>query len=73
MISADEFDDWCEYHKVYPIDDQSNFHVPVASLHASFINANRADNSQPVGLADCLVFRNQKDQHIDELLLSEDW
>lgn len=61
MISAEEFDLWCKYYRHHPFDDQSNHHVPIASLQTTV--ANLAGNKAK--LTDFLVFRKRDDDKPD--------
>lgn len=58
-----------------PIDDQSNFHVPLAQLTALHANINRTKNAKPFKLTDFMLFRKQEEQvsDIEQQLLSGDW
>lgn len=74
MLSAEEFDRWVEYDRIRPLDDQSNFHVPIAGLHALLFNINRDPRKQrELKREQCMAFAPQEEQTIDEMLMGEDW
>lgn len=81
MISAEAFDKWCLYHARYPLDDQSNFHMPLASLHASFLSSKsaerRSDSSKVFKISECMVFAERKDgeegEFDENLIMSPRW
>lgn len=56
-MDADEFDGWLLWDRFFPLDDQSNFHVPIAALHAATMNVHRAQGAAPLRMMDCLHFR----------------
>ena len=61
LLDAEDFDDWCTWHRWYPLDDQSNHHLPVANLHAAFLNANSTKGSKTYSFRDCLLFGGAPD------------
>ncbi len=61
MISVEEFDLWCRYYQRQPFDDQSNHHVPLASLQATVANFGGGKKK----LTDFLVFRKSDDEKPD--------
>jgi hypothetical protein len=62
---------YCERN---PIDDQSNFHLPIAGFQALYVNANRAQGSKEVSLRDFLLFRERSEENdIENDLLSDKW
>ena len=70
---AREPTDFAHYCARYPLDATRKFHIPIASLHASFLTANRAEGARPVTLTDCLVFRDEPEGHIDDVLRDGGW
>lgn len=60
---------------MYPIDDRSNSQMPLAHLHASFLNSNRDPSKQRAfTIKDTLLFDQREDEgSIDDLLLQADW
>lgn len=64
-MDADDFDDWCKWHRWFPIDHQSNYHVPIAALHAATLNINRSSDAAPLSLYDCLVFAGVKARDVE--------
>jgi hypothetical protein len=59
---------------ISPIDDRSNFQMPVAYLHSSLININADPKSgRKLSMQDCMLFKDQGEEegHIDDLLLGE--
>lgn len=72
-MSAEEFDEWCLYHQQFPLDDQSNFHYPIAQLEATLININRAQSTPPVSFQDRLMFKPRKERSFEDILQSEDF
>jgi len=74
MFTPREVAEMFAYCERSPIDDQSNFHFPLASFQASFINANRAQGSKPVGFRDVLLFGERgKEEDIEAELLGDQW
>jgi hypothetical protein len=55
------------------VDDESNFHVPIAGLHSLIYNVNRGPNASPLKREDCMAFKPRGEESIDELLMTEDW
>jgi hypothetical protein len=74
MLTAREAEDFKRYCARYPIDDESNFHAPMAQLTAMYANVNRASGSKPATIPEFLLFREQEPEaDIDEQLLTGDW
>ena len=73
VMTEKEFRRWAQFMSQEPMDDQSNFHYPLAALRADFINANRASNSEPVKISDCLLFANRDEPDVEDQLLNGDW
>ena len=71
-LSARETIELFAYCERYPIDDESNFHFPVAQLEATMINLQRAQGSQPVSLFDRLIF-GKPEVDIEEQLANDNW
>ena len=63
------------YCTLNPLDDRSNFQMPIASLHASFLNANRDPKKQRAfTMNDCLLFKPADEEtDIDALLIADNW
>ena len=72
-MPAEEFDDWCIYHRHFPLDDQSNFHYPIAQLEATLININRAQGAPAVTLFDRLIFKKRPAVDPEDFLENGDW
>jgi hypothetical protein len=75
-LSQREASEFLLFCSLYPIDDRSNLQMPIAALRSDLININRdPTKGPPVTLDDCLLFkaRDEKEQHIDDVLLSDDW
>lgn len=70
MMTAREARDFAAYCERYPIDDESNYHVPTANLHATVANMT---GGQGKTLADYLVFKPRGDGDIEEQLLGGGW
>lgn len=73
IMPADEFDRWVAYYRIRPFDDESNFQIPIAGLHATLININRAPNSRPTTREECMPFRRAPERDIDQILASDEW
>lgn len=76
MFTSREVAEMFAYCERNPIDDQSNFHLPLASLQASFHNANRGDGSKEAKLRDFLLFRERDEEDggdIEADLLGDGW
>lgn len=60
------------YCSTNPIDDQSNYHLPIAHMHATLFNINRGKNSKAKGLGDFMLFREDTENtmSLDEQLLT---
>lgn len=58
MLSRREQMEFLAYVKRFPIDDESNFHVPSAQLAQIYVNAHRKnpETSDPFRLDEFLVF-----------------
>ena len=74
IISAEEFDKWCVYHRHYPLDDQSNHHYPIAQLEATLMNINRSEHGKEWNLFESLIFkRPDTDSDIESQLAEGNW
>jgi hypothetical protein len=74
MLTGREVAELFAYVERNPIDDQSNFHLPLASFQALFANANRAQNTKPANMRDFLFFRDRDPEaDIEDELLSDNW
>jgi len=71
MLTAKEHREFMYFCRRYPIDDESNFQMPIAALHASFRNANSSPNSSPVSMQDMMLFAESPD--VESQLLSQGW
>jgi len=60
MLTAREMLEFRCYAERYPIDDESNYHVPLAQLCAMFYSANRGEGAPPRELLDFVVFRDHE-------------
>jgi hypothetical protein len=56
-----------------PVDDQSNFHMPIASLYALMFNLNRGETTPPITLQDALLFREKEDENDVEIGEAMGW
>jgi cytidylate kinase len=74
-LTAREVSEFLIFSSLYPIDDRSNFQMPIAHLHASVLNTNMdTTKKRPYAMRDLLIFKPKDDEgHIDDLLTSEDW
>lgn len=71
MMTAREARDFAEYCARYPIDDESNHHVPIASLHATVVSMMGGKGGD---LTDYLVFKpRNEDVDIEAQLMGLDW
>lgn len=74
MFTSREVAEMFAYCERNPIDDQSNFHLPIAGFQALYVNANRAQGAKEVSLRDFLLFREKKEEDdIEADLLSDKW
>lgn len=58
-MPAEEFDQWMLWDEWFPLDDQANFALPMAGLHAVIANQHRAPGSPPLSYVDCLMFKGR--------------
>lgn len=65
VMPAQEFEQWALYHAESPIDDQSNFHWPLAQLTAYFAAANRGKDQAAKPMSDFLLFKQKPDPQSD--------
>lgn len=61
-LSARETREFFAYCAINPIDDQSNFHFPIAQLEATLRNVNRGNNTEASTFRDCLLFNRGGDE-----------
>ena len=74
MLTSREVAELFAYVERNPIDDQSNFHYPLASFQALFANANRGEGMKPARLPDFLLFREpDPESDIEDELLNGNW
>jgi hypothetical protein len=73
MLTGREVAEMFAYCERNPIDDQSNFHLPLANFQALFANANRAPGTKAMNLRDFLLFREREEPDIEDELLNGDW
>jgi hypothetical protein len=74
MFTPREVAEMFAYCERNPIDDQSNFHLPLASLHASFYNANRGQGSKEAKLRDFMLFlEHDENGDVEADLLGDKW
>jgi len=68
MLSRREQMEFAAYVRRYPIDDESNFHVPAAQLAAIYVNAHRdkAVQLDPYRVDDFLIFMPDPVEKIDD-------
>jgi hypothetical protein len=69
ILTAREAKEFATYCARYPIDDESNHHIPVANLHTTVANMMGGKTK----ITDHLVFRKRGETDLDEMLLSGDW
>lgn len=67
MISAREFDQWVEYYKRRPFDDESVHQTHVAQLTSIYVNAHQKGNTKPTSAADFLLFRDNESETAPDL------
>ncbi len=67
---AAEFFAFCTHN---PIDDQSNFHYPIAALHANFINMKQDQSAPKRKLREFLLFRDPEETDLEDDILNGDW
>lgn len=72
-MSAEQFDRWCDYHRICPLDDQSNHHWPIAQLEATLININRSEQAKAVTFRDRLLFGRNDDTDLEQDILEGNW
>ena len=58
-MSSRETREFFAYCATNPIDDQSNFHFPIAQLEATLRNVNRGEHGEIVSFKDCLLFKDE--------------
>lgn len=73
MLTTNEANDFLRYCQRFPIDDESNHHVPTGQIAMILANVNRDSTSQPYTLDQFLIYRPTEDPNIDDLLLNGDW
>lgn len=73
MMSAREAAEFFAYAAGNPLDDQSNHHLPIASLQASYLNSKRESGKAPFKIQDFLLFGERKETDVEDDLLNGDW
>jgi hypothetical protein len=73
MMSAEQFDRWCDYHRIIPLDDQSNHHWPLAQLDATMLNINRPQGAPAVKAESRLLFGRTAETDIEDQLEEGNW
>ena len=69
-LSSRETREFFAYCAANPIDDQSNFHLPIAQLEATLRNVNRSENAETVSFRDCLLFNRDEDGDLESDLIN---
>lgn len=80
VMPADELRNWKLFHAECPLDDQSNYHLPIAYLQSTLFNVNRGQYVPARSLNDFRLFRartedeeGEEDSDIDAQLLGSNW
>ncbi len=74
MLSARQVAEFFEYVRRNPIDDQSNFHYPMAALHATLVNLKQDPTAPKRKMREFLLFRDpEQDDDIESDILNGDW
>ena len=69
ILTSTEAREFAAYCARYPIDDESNSHVPIASLQSQVAGM----MGGKAKLSDYLVFRPREEVPLDSQLVSKDW
>jgi hypothetical protein len=74
MFSQREVLELFAYVQERPIDDESNYQMPIAALHARLFNVNRdPEKSRAMTMNDMLIFRRKGPEEELELGESPGW
>lgn len=65
MMSAKEFDRWCEFYRHHPFDDESVHNAPLALLTSIYVNAHQPKGVRKTNASDFLLFRDRTEKPVD--------